>query len=76
MRHCKECDCVLVDDEQDVCEECMELLLEEEIDLEEEIGEIDDIDESMDGDFDSGMTSAGFGTDEDYGFYGGDFDEF
>jgi hypothetical protein len=27
-------------------------------------------DESMDGDFDSGMTSAGMGTDEDYGYYG------
>jgi hypothetical protein len=27
----------------------------------------EDGDESMDGDFDSGMTSAGFGTDEDYG---------
>jgi hypothetical protein len=26
--------------------------------------------ESMDGDFDSGMASAGFGTDEDYGYYG------
>jgi hypothetical protein len=24
----------------------------------------------MDGDFDSAMTSAGFGTDEDYGYYG------
>lgn len=35
---------------------------------------MDDIDESMDGDFDSGMASAGFGTDEDYGCYGG-FDE-
>lgn len=30
-------------------------------------------DESMDGDHDSGMTSAGWGTDEDYGFYGEDF---
>jgi hypothetical protein len=29
-------------------------------------------DESMDGDFDSGMASAGFGTDEDYGYYGGE----
>jgi len=29
-------------------------------------------DESMDGDFDSGMASAGMGTDEDYGYYGGD----
>ena len=29
-----------------------------------------DYDESMDGDFDSAMTSAGFGTDEDYGYNG------
>ena len=29
-----------------------------------------DYDESMDGDFDSAMASAGFGTDEDYGYYG------
>lgn len=29
-------------------------------------------DESMDGDFDSAMTSAGFGTDEDYGYFGDD----
>jgi len=27
-------------------------------------------DDSMDGDFDSAMASAGFGTDEDYGYYG------
>jgi len=27
-----------------------------------------EIDESMDGDFDSAMASAGFGTDEDYGY--------
>ena len=31
-----------------------------------------EIDESMDGDHDSAMASAGFGTDEDYGCYGGD----
>jgi len=30
----------------------------------------DDVPDSMDGDFDSGMASAGFGTDEDYGYYG------
>ena len=30
------------------------------------------MDESMDGDFDSGMASAGFGTDEDYGCFGDD----
>ena len=28
--------------------------------------------DSMDGDFDSAMASAGFGTDEDYGYYGED----
>lgn len=31
----------------------------------------DDDSEMMDGDFESGMASAGFGTDEDYGDYGG-----
>ena len=29
-------------------------------------------DDSMDGDFDSAMTSAGMGTDEDYGYFGED----
>tara|TARA_R100001509_G_scaffold103377_1_gene60826 strand:- start:194 stop:352 length:159 start_codon:yes stop_codon:yes gene_type:complete len=29
-----------------------------------------DYDDSMDGDWDSGMASAGYGTDEDYGYYG------
>jgi hypothetical protein len=28
--------------------------------------------DSMDGDFDSAMRDAGFGTDEDYGYYGED----
>ena len=39
----------------------------------------DDGDESMDGDHDSAMTSAGWGTDEDYGYYGDDtpmFDDY
>lgn len=30
-------------------------------------------DDSMDGDFDSAMASAGFGTDEDYGYYGDEY---
>lgn len=30
-------------------------------------------DDSMDGDHDSAMESAGWGTDEDYGYYGEDF---
>ena len=29
--------------------------------------------DSMDGDFDSAMASAGFGTDEDYGYYPEDY---
>ena len=33
----------------------------------------DSIDDSMDGDFDSAMRDAGFGTDEDYGYYGEDY---
>lgn len=29
-----------------------------------------DYEDGMDGDFDSAMASAGYGTDEDYGYYG------
>ena len=32
----------------------------------------DDYDDSMDGDHDSAMQSAGWGTDEDYGYFGYD----
>jgi hypothetical protein len=32
----------------------------------------DSYDDSMDGDFDSTMRDCGFGTDEDYGYYGGE----
>lgn len=32
----------------------------------------DMVDDSMDGDHDSAMESAGWGTDEDYGYYGED----
>ncbi|MFM8759790.1 MAG: hypothetical protein ACKODS_09655 [Methylophilaceae bacterium] len=44
----------------------------------EEENEVDDVwdndvDDSMDGDFDSAMRDAGFGTDEDYGYYGEDY---
>jgi len=34
----------------------------------------DTYDDSMDGDHESGLASAGWGTDEDYGFYG-DYNE-
>jgi len=38
--------------------------------------EVDDesFDDSMDGDAESALASAGWGTDEDYGFYGEDLD--
>ena len=36
----------------------------------------DDYDDSMDGDHESGLASAGWGTDEDYGHYGDDIDAF
>ena len=40
---------------------------EEERTLESSQPSLSDVDESMDGDFDSAMASAGHGTDEDYG---------
>lgn len=52
--YCKMCGVFLCDGERDVCNDCAYT--------------DDEIDESMDGDFDSGMASAGFGTDEDYGY--------
>jgi hypothetical protein len=44
--------------------------------LDEENGDFDDFDDfddSMDGDHESGLRDAGFGTDEDYGDYGTDY---
>jgi hypothetical protein len=38
----------------------------------EEYGAVDTYDESMDGDAESALASAGYGTDEDYGYFGGD----
>jgi len=38
--------------------------------LQREDQEQDRFDDSMDGDFDTAMASAGYGTDEDYGYYG------
>lgn len=34
----------------------------------------DEIDDSMDGDHESALSSAGWGTDENYGYYGEDVD--
>ena len=48
--------------------------IELELEREEELGDQEyvdneDYDDSMDGDHDSAMSSVGWGTDEDYGFY-------
>ena len=40
-------------------------------DYNDEAGD-DSYDDSMDGDHDSAMRDAGFGTDEDYGYFGGE----
>jgi hypothetical protein len=37
-----------------------------------ESADYSDYNDDMDGDHDSAMTSCGWGTDEDYGYYGGD----
>ena len=36
----------------------------------------DSYDDSMDGDHESALSSAGWGTDEDYGYYGDDVDDY
>jgi hypothetical protein len=41
--------------------------------MEDNMVEEDYYDDSMDGDHDSAMESAGWGTDEDYGYYGEDY---
>lgn len=65
----------LYDDYNDFYSEDMELN-----DHEDDFDDFEDYyDESMDGDHDSAMESAGWGTDEDYGYYGDDtpmFDDY
>ena len=55
-----------------ICESCAEALEDNDLDGYSPVQDSEP-DESMDGDFDSGMASAGFGTDEDYGYYGDDY---
>ena len=48
----------------------------ENMDYEDYNDEVDDdsYDDSMDGDHESALSSAGWGTDEDYGYFGEDVD--
>ena len=56
------------DDAEDFYGECMDT------DLSDYEVENDSFDDSMDGDAESALASAGWGTDEDYGYYGEDLD--
>ena len=54
---------------------CLEYMSEDEVAVMAQANEFfldedEDYDDGMDGDFDSAMASAGFGTDEDYNYYG------
>lgn len=54
------------DDVEDFYGECMDT------DFSDYEVEDDSFDDSMDGDAESALASAGWGTDEDYGYYGDD----
>jgi hypothetical protein len=64
--------------EQEVSDMCLSNdihvanVFEDDGDEDADEDDFDDFDDSMDGDHDSAMASAGWGTDEDYGSYGGD----
>ena len=47
---------------------------EDDVENSGEVDWYDEIDDSMDGDHESALSSAGWGTDEDYGYYGEDVD--
>lgn len=55
--------------EQAIADE-LKIPLDMVIDCVNEFGNYALYDDSMDGDFDTAMASAGFGTDEDYAYFG------
>ena len=66
-------------DPKEVVTMCVKYMSEDDVadmmdcnELSSRLQEDDEYDDSMDGDHDSAMASAGFGTDEDYGYYGED----
>lgn len=63
----------LYDDHDDFYGEDWNDVIEDNMAEEEDDVWGDNYDDSMDGDWDSAMRDAGFGTDEDYGYYGEDF---
>lgn len=66
-------------DPTDVVKMCVKYMSEDDVEdmidtneLSERFEPEDDYDDSMDGDHESALASAGWGTDEDYGCFGGD----
>ena len=60
-------------DKDTVIMACLQYMSEDDVEGMMQANEFiidEDYDDSMDGDFDTAMASAGFGTDEDYGYYG------
>ena len=64
-------DDVNYDDHNDFYQECEDY---NDYYIEENTVDDDSYDDSMDGDHESALASAGWGTDEDYGYYGEDVD--
>jgi hypothetical protein len=62
------------DDFYQECEDYNDYYIEENNADEDE--DVDSFDDSMDGDHESGLASCGWGTDEDYGYYGDDREDF
>ena len=67
-------------DPKEVVVMCVKYMSEDDVadmmdsnELSDRFQEDDEYDDSMDGDQDSAMASAGFGTDEDYGYYGEEY---
>ena len=60
------------------CEEYNDYYIEENdaYEDEDENEDVDGFDDSLDGDHESGLASCGWGTDEDYGYYGDDREDF
>ena len=67
-------------DPKEVVVMCVKYMSEDDVadmmdsnELSDRFQEDDEYDDSMDGAHDSAMASAGFGTDEDYGYYGEEY---
>ncbi len=77
MTHAWDCSCGVCQRDREIWAAAQPPLIEEldpdddEDEDEDLTGEPDDYNDSMDGDHESGLASAGWGTDEDYGDFGG-----